>query len=85
MVPSDFAMAPIPVSALPTPGHELTHGLYCDEFAEFQLKDIAGRQAIGGFLPSNGGGCGFERKALERLAESREDLPASPFGSRHSQ
>jgi bacteriophage N4 adsorption protein B len=34
----DFAMAPIPVLALPTPGHELTHGLYCDEFAEFQLK-----------------------------------------------
>jgi len=69
---SDFAMVQIPVLALPTPGHELTHGLYCDEFAEFQLKDIPVRQALDGFLPSNGVGCGFERKALERLAESRE-------------
>ena len=50
---------------------EFTHGLYCDEFAEYQLKDIPVRQTLGGFLPSNGVGCGFERKALERLAESR--------------
>ena len=69
---ADYAMVQIPVLALPTPGHELTHGLYCDEFAEYQLKDIPVRQALDGFLPSNGVGCGFERKALERLAESRE-------------
>jgi adsorption protein B len=69
---AEYVMVQIPVLALPTPGHELTHGLYCDEFAEFQLKDIPVRQALDGFLPSNGVGCGFERKALEQLAESRE-------------
>ena len=68
---TDYAMVQIPVLALPTPAREFTHGLYCDEFAEFQLKDIRVRQILGGFLPSNGVGCGFERKALERLAESR--------------
>src|SRR6185369_4155936 len=30
-------MVQIPVLPLPTPG-EWTHGLYCDEFAEYQLK-----------------------------------------------
>lgn len=69
---ADYAMVQIPVLALPTPATELTHGIYCDEFAEYQLKDIPVRQALGGFLPSNGVGCGFERNALERLAESRE-------------
>ncbi len=69
---ADYAMVQVPVLALPTPAREFTHGLYCDEFAEFQLKDIPVRQILGGFLPSNGVGCGFERKALERLAESRQ-------------
>jgi adsorption protein B len=69
---ADYAMVQIPVLALPTPARELTHGLYCDEFAEYQLKDIPVRQFLGGFLPSNGVGCGFERKALQRLAESRQ-------------
>jgi adsorption protein B len=68
----DYAMVQIPVLALPTPELEITHGLYCDEFAEYQLKDIPVRQALGGFLPSNGVGCGFERAALERLADSRD-------------
>ena len=36
----DFDMVQVPVLALPTPGRELTHGIYCDEFAEYQLKDI---------------------------------------------
>jgi len=38
---------------------KFTHGLYCDEFAEYQLKDIPARQRLGGFLPSNGVGTGF--------------------------
>jgi adsorption protein B len=69
---SEFAMVQIPVLALPTPAREFTHGLYCDEFAEYQSKDIPVRQALGGFLPSNGVGCGFDRRALEHLARSRD-------------
>jgi len=64
----DYAMVQMPVLPLATGANEFTHGLYCDEFAEFQSKDIAVRQHLGGFLPSNGVGTGFERNALDRLA-----------------
>ncbi len=67
----DYAMVQVPVLALPTPIAELTHGLYCDEFAEFQTKDIPIRQRLGGFLPANGVGTGFARSALEHLAATR--------------
>lgn len=67
----EYDMVQIPVLALPTPLRDFTHGLYCDEFAEFQSKDIPARQTLGGFLPSNGVGTGFRRDALERLAARR--------------
>lgn len=67
----DYEMVQIPVLALPTRLRELTHGLYCDEFAEYQTKDIPVRQRMGGFLPSNGVGTGFARAALEHLADTR--------------
>lgn len=67
----DYQMVQIPVLALPTPFRKLTHGVYCDEFAEYQTKDVPVRQRLGGFLPGNGVGTGFDRAALERLAETR--------------
>ena len=73
-----YAMVQIPV--LPTgsrPG-EFTHGLYCDEFAEYQQKDIPVRQTLGGFLPANGVGTGFDRSALEHLARTRSGRPFDP-------
>ena len=66
-----YEMVQIPVLALPTAVREFTHGVYCDEFAEFQSKDIPARRSLGGFLPSNGVGTGFGRDALERLAALR--------------
>jgi adsorption protein B len=33
-----YDMVQLPVLPLATPRRELTHGLYCDEFAEYQLK-----------------------------------------------
>src|SRR5215471_3108416 len=71
-------MVQIPVLPLPTPPGECTHGLYCDEFAEYQMKDIPVRQRLGGFLPSNGVGTGFAREAIERLAERRGGKPFDP-------
>ncbi len=68
----DYDMVQIPVLPLPTPGRELTHGIYCDEFAEFQSKDIPVRQRLGGFLPSNGVGTGYRRAALDRLSAGRQ-------------
>ena len=67
----EYQMVQIPVLALPTSILEFTHGLYCDEFAEFQSKDIPVRQWLGGFMAGNGVGTGFERNALEALAASR--------------
>ncbi len=64
-----YDMVQIPVLALGTPFRNLTHGVYCDEFAEFQFKDMPARQLLGGFIPSNGVGTGFSRRALELLAE----------------
>jgi adsorption protein B len=66
-----YDMVQIPVLALPTAVREFTHGLYCDEFAEFQSKDIPARQTLGGFLPSNGVGTAFSRDAIKRLAATR--------------
>jgi len=64
-----FGMVQIPVLPLPTPVRKFTHGVYCDEFAEYQSKDIPARQLLGGFIPSNGVGTGYARWALEKLAE----------------
>jgi bacteriophage N4 adsorption protein B len=63
----DYPMVQIPVLPIPTAPSAWIHGLYCDEFAEFQCKDIPVRQALGGFLPANGVGTGFERSAAETL------------------
>ena len=48
----DHAMVQIPVLPLATGAAEFTHGIYCDEFAEYQTKDIPVRQRLGGFLAS---------------------------------
>jgi adsorption protein B len=75
---SGYAMVQIPVLPLPTSMGEMTHGLYCDEFAEFQTKDIPVRQRLGGFLPANGVGTGFSRSALDHLAATRHGLIFDP-------
>lgn len=62
------AMVQVPVLPLPTPWHEVVHGVYIDEFSEYQVRDMMGRQALRAFVPSNGVGTGIRRDALERLA-----------------
>ena len=73
-----YDMVQVPVLPLPTGLSEFTHGVYCDEFGEYQLKDIPVRQRLGGFLPSNGVGTGFGRVALERLAATRQGRVFDP-------
>jgi adsorption protein B len=68
---ASFQMVQIPVLPLPTPFFETTHGVYCDEFSEFQFIDMHARQFSGSFVPSNGVGTGFAREILERLAIER--------------
>ena len=66
----DAEMVQVPVIALPTPFSNLTHGVYCDEFAESQTKDLQARVYLGGFLPSCGVGTGLTRDMIERIAET---------------
>ncbi len=63
-----YDMIQIPVFPLPTPLRHLTHGIYCDEFAEYQMKDVPVRLRMGAALPGNGVGTGYTRRAIELLA-----------------
>ena len=74
----EFDMVQIPVLPLPTPLRDLVHGIYCDEFAEWQLKDMPARQLMNSFIPSNGVGTGFTRRALEMLANAEHNLIFEP-------
>jgi bacteriophage N4 adsorption protein B len=65
-----YDMVQIPVLPLATSLTSITHGVYCDEFAEYQSKDIPARLILKSFLPSNGVGTGYTRRALERLARA---------------
>jgi adsorption protein B len=65
-----FDFIQTPVLALRTPFFAWTHGVYCDEFAEYHTRDMAMRPLLGGFLPSCGVGTGYRREALAKLAES---------------
>ncbi|MCU1275974.1 MAG: bacteriophage receptor, outer membrane protein [Bryobacterales bacterium] len=73
-----YDMVQVPVLALRTPWRELTHGVYCDEFAEFQMKDLRARQVLGGFIPSCGVGTGFKREALEKMAAAHSNRIFEP-------
>ncbi len=73
-----FDMIQIPVLPLPTPWNEFVHGVYCDEFAEYQTKDVPARMLLGGFIPSNGVGTGYRREALEGLAEAESNRVFDP-------
>lgn len=72
------AMVQVPVLPLPTPPAEFTHGIYCDEFSEFQIIDMRARQCSGSFVPSNGVGTGFARDVLEALAAQRGGMIFDP-------
>lgn len=70
----EYDMVQVPVLPLPTPWSEITHGVYCDEFSEFQTIDMHARQYSGSFVPSNGVGTGFARPILEQLAHERGEV-----------
>ncbi len=73
-----YDMVQVPVLPLATPPWKITHGVYCDEFAEYQAKDVPLRTVLGGFLPSNGVGTGYTRRAIEALAESSSNRIFEP-------
>jgi adsorption protein B len=74
----DYEMIQVPVLPLPTPITEWTHGVYIDEFSEYQTRDMPARQAMGAFVPSNGVGTGFRRDALDGLAAADDNRVFEP-------
>lgn len=74
-----YDMVQVPVLPLPTSALEVVHGVYCDEFAEFQIKDMQVRRLMGSFTPSSGVGTGYTRAALEKLAESSSNRVFEPI------
>jgi len=73
-----YDMVQVPVLPLPTPWWELTHGVYCDEFAQSHLKDLQVRQWMNGFVPSCGVGTAYRRRAADRLAWNQGGLLFRP-------
>ena len=73
-----YEMVQVPVLPLPTGLADITHGVYCDEFAEYQTIDMRARQMSGSFIPSNGVGTGFARAVLARLANERNGQVFDP-------
>jgi bacteriophage N4 adsorption protein B len=73
-----YAMVQVPVLPLTTPVQEFTHGIYCDEFAEYQTIDMPARQLSQSFIPSNGVGTGFARGILDKLARERGNRVFDP-------
>ncbi len=73
-----YGMVQVPVLPLATPFGDFTHGIYCDEFAEYQTIDMPAREFSRSFIPSNGVGTGFGREILERLANERQNRIFDP-------
>jgi adsorption protein B len=73
-----YGFLQIPVLALQTPWFNLTHGIYCDEFAETQTRDLPVRAAMGAFVPSAGVGTAIHRKALDDLAFHNQNRVFEP-------
>ena len=59
----------------------LTHGIYCDEFAEYHTRDMTVRSRFGGFVPGAGVGTGYRREALEALAQASGNRMFEPRAS----
>ena len=70
-----YGMVQFPVLPLKTPLTSLAHGTYCDEFAEFHLKELFVRSRLGGFIPSAGVGTAYRREVIERLTEQNGGEP----------
>ncbi len=73
-----FGFIQIPVLALATPFWSFTHGVYCDEFAEYHTRDMVVRSSFGCFIPGSGVGTGYSRDALIALARASENRVFEP-------
>ncbi|MDP8991334.1 MAG: glycosyl transferase family protein [Acidobacteriota bacterium] len=75
---TQFGFIQLPVLALATPFWSFTHGVYCDEFAEYHTRDMVVRSSFGCFVPGSGVGTGYSRDALDALARACENRVFEP-------
>ena len=75
----EYDMVQVPILPLPTPFTSLTHAVYCDEFAEGQLKDLRARVFSGGFMPGCGVGTALSRHCVQQLAEIQSNRVFDPL------
>jgi adsorption protein B len=78
MLAPRFALVQLPVLPLVSARSRWISGHYCDEFAEAHGKSLLVREALGAAVPSAGVGCGFNRRALGRIAAERGERPFDP-------
>ncbi|MFY8267856.1 MAG: glycosyltransferase [Terrimicrobiaceae bacterium] len=75
-VPALLDMGQLPVFPLElTPWRYWVGNSYIDEFAEWHVKDMYSREAIGGVVPSAGVGTAFSRKTIDFLAAKHNGGP----------
>lgn len=75
-VPRTFDMGQIPVFPLElNPWRYWVGNTYMDEFAEWHMKDMYSREAMGGVVPSAGVGTAISRKAIEFLVAKHQGGP----------
>ncbi|GMG86782.1 glycosyl transferase family protein [Biformimicrobium ophioploci] len=70
----NYGFIQIPVYPFARRWNELTAGHYLDEFAELHTKDVPVRKMLSGQVPSAGVGTCFRRDAINKLAESSDNL-----------
>ena len=75
-VPRHLDMGQVPVFPLElTPWRYWVGNSYLDEFAEWHMKDMYAREAIGGVVPSAGVGTAFSRETIDFLAKKHNGGP----------
>jgi len=79
---ADGDFVQLPVRPEPDASSRWISGHYADEFAETHAKTLVVRDTVGAAIPAAGVGCGFSRRALERLGELRpEGGEEGPFAA----
>ncbi len=73
-----YELVQTPILSLPLGLRQAVAATHIDELAERHLKEMPVREAIGGFIPSAGGGSAFDREAFAQMAVAHGARPFDP-------
>jgi adsorption protein B len=74
-----YELVQTPILSLPLGCRQAVAATHIDELTERHLKEMPVREAIGGFIPSAGGGSAFDREAFAQMAVAEGATGARPF------